>query len=87
MKQETVNEVEEVVVESIKDINPTAPTLNYIGNVPVITEPVKPVETPTIDESYYDEHTDDNLPMWLKALVVFGIVTITCMIIYTFKMS
>lgn len=66
---------EEVIVESIKDINPDAPTMTFIGNVPVITETQYPEAEPVrTDEAYYLPECDDNMSVGLIAIIAIVVV-------------
>lgn len=66
----------EVIFNSIKDINPNAPTLNYLGNVPVMTEKIpdssselKEYET-IREEAQYVPERDDRMGFKLISAIV-----------------
>jgi hypothetical protein len=90
-KAVAINEVVEVLT-SIKEINPNAPTLNYLGNVPVMTEKIPAgtselKEYETVRKAHYVPERDDRMPSLLKALVVLLGIVCACGIIYAIKMS
>jgi len=69
---------EEVIVESIKDINPDAPTMTFIGNVPVITESQFPLDEPKEDPVYYVPERDDDMAVGL----IVTIAIVVCVGVY-----
>ena len=88
-KAVAINEVVEVLT-SIKDINPNAPTLNYLGNVPVMTEKIpdssselKEYET-IREEAQYVPERDDRMGFKLISAIV---ILVTAAIYFYIKLS